>query len=186
MFRISNGSSRPSKQQAGVTLVELMVVVAILAVLAALAVPAFSGDTSKSEWERATTQLIQDLQTAKFGAASSREDRALRLTAAGYTSESVVPGSTNFALRKRVALPPRVELKLNSCAALPGSVACGQSNPPGEVRFSGVGDLSACVGVSCAVTNSAATIWVKTKNGKNCARVVIYQSTAYMRRYDRC
>lgn len=54
-----------SKRQAGVTLVELMIVVAIAAIMATIAAPSFSGFIQNTRMTSAMTQLTGDLNRAR-------------------------------------------------------------------------------------------------------------------------
>jgi type IV fimbrial biogenesis protein FimT len=67
----------PTKQkQAGLTLIELLIVIAISAILASLAAPSFSSFINNTTQSSAMTQLVSDLNRAR-GEAIKRNSRVL-------------------------------------------------------------------------------------------------------------
>ena len=182
--------ARAPKAQAGLTLVELTVVMLIVAALAVTAIPTMTGDSSAAAFDRAVKRLGQELQRARIAAVSRREDHAIRLTDdKNFTVDVAVPGSTNYALLRRIRLPQGVRfVGARTCAGVPSAASCGSAGAqlPAAVRFSGTSDLAVCVGGSCpSLGASSATIFVETTDHRRKARFVIYRGTGYVRQYDR-
>lgn len=182
-------------RQAGFTLVELMVVVAIVAILATGAVVAMNRDSAKADYDKLVAQIAQDLQWARFGALSSKEDRALLFSAVGWQVASVAPGTSVFALLRRQNISGEVEIK----GFLPGAMTSGGNTPipctTAEIRFSAVGDLEiqgsslgSCPGTSIACDTArcqcSVTVFVQTKDGRTQHRIVVFQSTGFTQAFE--
>jgi prepilin-type N-terminal cleavage/methylation domain-containing protein len=184
-----SGLSRSGlSRSAGFTLVELLVVVAILAVLAALAIPTFGRDSSEADFRRSVRLLAQDLRRLHYEAIASREHRSMVIPSPGerYSLNAVVPGTTTMSLLRREVLPATVIVAgVLERAATPGTAYAPPGALPAEVRFTGTADVQAEAGSTTAPTDSSATIFVRTVNNQFHARIVVYQTTAYVRVYDR-
>lgn len=70
---------------AGVTLIELMVVLAVIAILATQAAPAFGSFLASRRLSGAASQLVSDLQNARSEAVLRNADVAVTFSATGYT-----------------------------------------------------------------------------------------------------
>ncbi len=77
-------------EQAGFTLVELIVVIAILGILAAVAVPAYSGYVSRAH-DAADLQILSSINTAAQAVAASEEGEvaSITVTAASGTMSAI-------------------------------------------------------------------------------------------------
>lgn len=172
----------------GFTLVKLLVVVTILAVLAALAIPTFGRDRSEEDFKRTVRQLAQDLRRLHYEAISSREHRSIVITAAGdrYSLNAVVPGTTTMSSLRREVLPETVIVAgVLERAATPGTSYTPPGSLPAEVRFTGTADVQAEAGSNSAPSDSSATIFLREVHNRYRARIVVYQTTAYIRVYER-
>ncbi|MBK8480766.1 MAG: prepilin-type N-terminal cleavage/methylation domain-containing protein [Proteobacteria bacterium] len=178
--------SDPSRAE-GFTLVELLVALTIMAVLAALAIPAFSRDTSEADFKRTVRQIAQDLRRLHYEAISSREHRSLVIPSPGqrYSLNAVVPGTTTMSLLRREILAPTVIIAgVLERAATPGTSYTPPGALPAEVRFTGTADVQAEAGSTSAPSDSAATVFIRTVDNHFHARIVVYQTTAYVRVYQ--
>jgi general secretion pathway protein H len=92
------------RREAGVTLLELLVVLAIMALVSAVAIPIFTG-TSNAEMRGAARQLASGLRLARSDAVSQRRETFLVIDLAGRRFK-VDRHATEHAL------PRDVELKL--------------------------------------------------------------------------
>ena len=70
-------------RQAGVTLLELLIVIALMAIIAALVVPMFGGPVSTSELRATARQLAAGLRLARSEAVSERRETFLVIDVAG-------------------------------------------------------------------------------------------------------
>ena len=175
----------------GFTLVELMVVVCIVAILATVAAPAFSGEDMESDFKDFQRTLLQNIQVAKHAALASRQDRALRFDAignGGYEFAAVSQPGPLYTVLKSVPNPGSSSVEvigITLCAALPDTnCQVGGATRVGEIRFSGIGDLAACTGSGCAPNPSSASIFFRTVDDSRRGRIVIYQTTGYVRFYN--
>ena len=70
-------------RQAGVTLLELLIVIALMGIIAALVVPMFGGPVSTSELRATARQLAAGLRLARSEAVSERRETFLVVDVAG-------------------------------------------------------------------------------------------------------
>lgn len=84
-----------ARRSAGLTLIELMVVVAVIAVLASLAAPSFQGMLAAKRLEGAVSLLMTDLQNARSEAVRLNRDVRVDFSATGY-SLTLPPATTPF------------------------------------------------------------------------------------------
>ena len=70
-------------RQAGVTLLELLIVIALMAIIAAIVVPMFGGPVSTSELRATARQLAAGLRLARSEAVSERRETFLVVDVAG-------------------------------------------------------------------------------------------------------
>ena len=92
-------------RQAGVTLLELLIVIALMGIVAALVVPMFGGPVSTSELRATARQLAAGLRLARSEAVSERRETFLVVDVAGK----------RFKIDREArehALPSKVDLKL--------------------------------------------------------------------------
>jgi general secretion pathway protein H len=92
-------------RQAGVTLLELLIVIALMGIVAALVVPMFGGPVSTSELRATARQLAAGLRLARSEAVSERRETFLVVDVAGKRFK------VDREAREH-ALPAKVELKL--------------------------------------------------------------------------
>ena len=92
-------------RQAGVTLLELLIVIALMAIIAALVVPMFGGPVSTSELRATARQLAAGLRLARSAAVSERREAFLVVDVAGKRFK------VDREAREH-ALPSKVDLKL--------------------------------------------------------------------------
>lgn len=92
-------------RQAGVTLLELLIVIALMAIIAALVVPMFGGPVSTSELRATARQLAAGLRLARSEAVSERRETFLVIDVAGKRFK------VDREAREH-ALPSKVDLKL--------------------------------------------------------------------------
>jgi general secretion pathway protein H len=92
-------------RQAGVTLLELLIVIALMGIIAALVVPMFGGPVSTSELRATARQLAAGLRLARSEAVSERRETFLVVDVAGKRFK------VDREAREH-ALPSKVELKL--------------------------------------------------------------------------
>ena len=92
-------------KEAGVTLLELLIVIALMAIVAAIVVPMFGGPVSTSELRATARQLAAGLRLARSEAVSERREAFLVLDIAGRRFK------VDREPREH-ALPSRIELKL--------------------------------------------------------------------------
>ena len=92
-------------RQAGVTLLELLIVIALMGIIAALVVPMFGGPVSTSELRAIARQLAAGLRLARSEAVSERRETFLVLDVAGKRFK------VDREAREH-ALPAKVDLKL--------------------------------------------------------------------------
>jgi general secretion pathway protein H len=93
------------RHAAGVSLIELMVVLMIMAIVAALVVPMLGGGVSNTQLRSAARQLASGLRLARSEAVSQRRETFLVLDVAGRRFKVDRDPQEH-------ALPPDVELKL--------------------------------------------------------------------------
>jgi len=92
-------------RQAGVTLLELLIVIALMRIVAALVVPMFGGPVSTSELRATARQLAAGLRLARSEAVSERRETFLVVDVAGKRFK------VDREAREH-ALPSKVDLKL--------------------------------------------------------------------------
>jgi len=92
-------------RQAGVTLLELLIVIALMGIIAALVVPMFGGPVSTSELRATARQLAAGLRLARSEAVSERRETFLVVDVAGKRFK------VDREAREH-ALPSKVDLKL--------------------------------------------------------------------------
>ena len=92
-------------RQAGVTLLELLIVIALMGIIAALVVPMFGGPVSTSELRATARQLAAGLRLARSEAVSERRETFLVVDVAGKRFK------VDREAREHT-LPAKVDLKL--------------------------------------------------------------------------
>ena len=92
-------------RQAGVTLLELLIVIALMAIITALVVPMFGGPVSTSELRATARRLAAGLRLARSEAVSERRETFLVVDVAGKRFK------VDREAREH-ALPSKVDLKL--------------------------------------------------------------------------
>jgi general secretion pathway protein H len=95
----------PRAASAGVTLLELLIVLAIMAIVAALVVPMLGGGVSTGELKSAAREVAAGLRFARSEALASRRETGVVLDLERRTFKIERDTRTH-------ALPPRIELKL--------------------------------------------------------------------------
>jgi prepilin-type N-terminal cleavage/methylation domain-containing protein len=167
---------------AGLTLVELMVAVAVLAVLAAVAIPAFTRDNEEPRFRSYVRRLGADIKRSHMEAISTRDDRRITFGSDRYQVDAVVESggsqTISFVVR-RMAPPDVVVAGVKGVTALKSGAASGLSTDP-MLRLRATGGL-ALEGSSGGLTESSATVFLKTKDGRYKARVIVYQATCQVR-----
>jgi prepilin-type N-terminal cleavage/methylation domain-containing protein len=173
-------------KQAGLTLVEMMVVLIIIAILAAVAVPSFSRDSVQADHERLARQLLQDIQMARHEAIAARDNRALLFSGKRYWQlVAVAPGSTVFARLREQTVAGEVEIAGFLLGAHTGSPNIPVECSSVELRFSALGDVAACGdALPCSTSPpepNALTIFLQSTDGRHRSRIAVYQSTGHPR-----
>jgi type IV fimbrial biogenesis protein FimT len=118
---VSRRAAKPRGDQAGVTLVELMVVVSMLAIVSAIAVPGFRSVVGTMGAKSAAFDLIADLSMARSEAIRRNAQVEVRPAsgtgwATGWSVVALVPGEeptdplTEMSLRERPALRSPLEI----------------------------------------------------------------------------
>ena len=191
--------ARSRSDEAGLTLMELMVVLVMAGILIAVAIPTLSRDQAKSDFEKLVGQLSADLQAARFQAISAKDWREINIQKplASYYLNSVDPTTLVTALLRTQPFPANVEVAGFMSGAKDGAgVVTLCTGSPTVVRFSMTGalqingpDLGNCPGVgsSCSGVNVCTcsfTIFLHTLDDRYRSRLVIYQSTGYSRRVE--
>ena len=95
----------PSAASAGVTLLELLIVLSIMAIMAALVLPMFGGGVSTAELKGAARQVAAGLRLARSEALATRQETRVVLDLEHRT----------FQIERDLrlhALPPKIEMKL--------------------------------------------------------------------------
>ena len=90
---------------AGVTLLELLIVLAIMAIVAAIVVPMFGGGVSTGELKSAAREVAAGLRFARSEALATRQETRVLLDLERRTFRIERDARTH-------ALPPQIELKL--------------------------------------------------------------------------
>jgi len=96
---------RSSRHGAGMTLLELLIVLSLMGLIAVMAVPYLSGGVSGSELKGAAREVAAGLRNARSGAVSSRKETRLVLDLEQRTFQIDSDNRTH-------ALPKGLELKL--------------------------------------------------------------------------
>lgn len=170
-----------NKNTEGFSLVEMMVVIAILAVLAAIAVVAMTRDNLESDFNTVGRRLSQDLQRAKAEAISSPEDRVIRVSDDGklYTYNAALPGDKNLSNLSKFSLPTRIAIsgvsRNSDASALPAQIRFFGTQEAGAITGSGIDNNVA--------SPSQVTIYFKSDDGTYKARIIISQSTGFIKYY---
>jgi prepilin-type N-terminal cleavage/methylation domain-containing protein len=169
----------------GFTLTELMVVVVIIGLLALVAIPALSRDSAKSAYETFANEVYQTLYRAKIEAISSKESRRVSFpNKTQYSLESYFEGTA--AMLKQVTT--RDGLEVFDYRGDRNGITGTRVAPAFQVYFSATSDVSmvgACGGSACATPCACTvTIYLKSPDDRYKGRIVIYQSTGYIRLYE--
>ncbi len=129
------------KKHAGITLIELMIVIAILAVIAGLAAPSFNQMIRSSRVSTASNELLAAMQLARAEAIKQRRQITVcRRNAAGSACDGDADWSAGWLVQGptgviRVWEPPRGGLAL--------------AGPAGGVTFNPDGRLDPSIGAGC-------------------------------------
>jgi general secretion pathway protein H len=105
LFLRARSEVAPRAASAGVTLLELLIVLSIMAIVAALVLPMFSGGVSTGELKGAARQVAAGLRLARSEALATRQETQLVLDLEHRT----------FRIERDAhqhALPPKIEMKL--------------------------------------------------------------------------
>ena len=184
------------KNAAGITLVELLVVLAIVALLAAVTTPTLTRDATRSDFRSYVRRVAEDLRRARYEALSSREDRLVYVPdpLGGRTThelQAVIPGqpaASPVLIKRPEEAPERIQIAgVISLAAEPGKTYTPPGVLPAEIRFTGLNTVEIGLGASAASAPpvpSSATLFVQTNDGQHRARVVVFGTTAHVRVYD--
>jgi prepilin-type N-terminal cleavage/methylation domain-containing protein len=177
------------KAQAGVTLVEIMVVVAMIAILIAVALPALTRDDSGMQITKYSNEFARDVQRARMEAISSRQDRAIWMTASSYQLGSLM-GSTFSVIYQRRA-PVKVQItdvkKIQAVAwagYTPGTVATAPISGTMKIRFLATGGIMVDTSGTGTETSDPVSVFFRTVNGERKARLVIYRTTSNSKLYE--
>ena len=95
----------PRAASAGVTLLELLIVLSIMAIIAALVIPRFGGEVSTGELKGAARQVAAGLRLARSEALATRRESVLVLDLDHHTFRVDRDARVH-------ALPPRIGMKL--------------------------------------------------------------------------
>jgi prepilin-type N-terminal cleavage/methylation domain-containing protein len=180
-------------RDAGVTLIEVMVVVAIVALLAAVAVPALSRDDSAQQIARYSSQFARDVQRARAEAISSREDRALLIEGTNYRYGIPIPpaGTSISELARRQAPVKVVVTDVQAIESTPwntgynpGGVATATLSTTRRIRFLATGGIQIDV-PGPGYVESPASVFFRSTNGEYTARVTIFRTTGFFKLYDK-
>ena len=90
--------TKPNKNQAGITLFELMLVVAILAILAALAFPGIQEQRARIQINAAQEDLVQSLRKARSVAMSRATLATVTVAAATVTPTTTTPATITLSV----------------------------------------------------------------------------------------
>jgi type IV fimbrial biogenesis protein FimT len=162
-----------SKQQTGVTMIELMIVVAIAAILATIAAPSFSDLINRTRQASTMTQLFSDLNRAR-GEAIKRNRHVLACVRGGTDAAPACGTGTNWqngwlvcydenqdgACDTATAANPNpivVHRAINARLTLTGSAASINFNPNGTQGTGSAATLT-LAGNWTGATDSVATI----------------------------
>ncbi|WP_417469586.1 pilus assembly FimT family protein [Maricaulis sp.] len=80
---------RPSANERGMTLLELLIALSIFAAVASLSGVALAGSLGHLRYQRSAEQLVLDLRRASLRARSSGDETAIQLTPRGYRIEAL-------------------------------------------------------------------------------------------------
>jgi prepilin-type N-terminal cleavage/methylation domain-containing protein len=108
---------------AGMTLIEVLVVIVIAGVLLVLAVPSFTESNIRKRIEGVAAELHTDLQFAKSQAAAANQNVSLVTTASGYTISGGGTTYKTLTLDSRVALTDAVTIAFEPYRSFPAAAA---------------------------------------------------------------
>ena len=104
-FALARTVAAPRTASAGVTLLELLIVLSIMAIVATLVLPLFGGGVSTAELKGAARQVAAGLRLARSEALATRQETRVTLDLEHRT----------FQIERdprQQALPPKIEIKL--------------------------------------------------------------------------
>lgn len=182
---------RKSAYEAGITLVELMVVVTILAVSLMLAVPLFTKDRIESEFNKFVRTFAHDLRRSHAEAIGSRDDRQFiisgdryQIRALTHTTAGAVP---NLLVTRTAPEGVAITGVINQ-AVEPGMTytpPTGGMSGSFEIRLAATGGLEVETSAGSGnVAPNSATVYFRTLRGNHYARIVIYQATCHAKLYQ--